>query len=112
MKKRGLALSKTTTTTERESSIRSTTRASCSMESASIRFTGPFAKLTRQYDGETSWTANWRSAERALGTSPPCSPWSSPMIVPPRHGDVLDLGLAGAGLAPVSAPRGVVRAAG
>jgi len=42
----GLALSKTTTVTAGDSSIRVTRRASCSMEPASIRFTSPFSKVT------------------------------------------------------------------
>lgn len=54
----GLALSKTTTVTAGDSSIRVTRRASCSMEPASIRFTSPFSKVTFQYEGETSSTTN------------------------------------------------------
>src|SRR5215472_17429600 len=44
------------------------------MESASIRFTGPFSKVTLQYDGETSSTMNcaggWAEAVMA-----PSSGW-------------------------------------
>ena len=68
MKYSGLALSNTTTVTVADSSIRVTRRASCSMESASSRFTGPFSKVTLQYDGETSSTMNCAEAVMASGS--------------------------------------------